>query len=130
MKDNGTMPPPSDPISPKVMNDSEKMSIVAEFDGWVKREHQSVFGDRELYDNPTTSQWLDSMPYLTSLDSLHPVAMKVLAELKKLPRLSNKDYYQSAIRSHCSTPPDNGQYADLFNSVYDAITFLSSQNKK
>ena len=67
------------------------------------------------------------MPYLTSLDWLHPVAMKVLGERKGR---DDAETVQSLIRVCCWIAPINGEYIDIFNAVYEGIVFLNELKSK
>ena len=112
------------------MTQQEKIEIVAIYDGWEK------------YDSIRRPVWyskgsfrVDGFDiehfgkYLTSLDWLHPVAMKVLDELflvnHKLPsRIYSKIY------NHCASNMKGGQYLDLFESVVEGIIFFNQQKQK
>ena len=117
------------------MND--KLKEISMYDGWeiipdgTYREchNQTIWfghgGSFDCYHDITAAE---DMKYLTSLDWLHPVAMKVLGELCNV-RDADRSYYISSIRCHCSTAPINGEYTDLFNATYDAIIYLKNQSK-
>ena len=118
------------------MEQNEKIRLIAEYDGWVKRDYQPVHG-RELYDNDNSSQWLDSMPYRSDLNLLHPLAMKVLDEfnviiLSESSRVSSNSIwamgYKHVITDYCSVKPVNNEYIDLFNAVCDGISFINTIN--
>ena len=99
-------------------NRNEKIKEIAEFDGWVKRDIEFTHG-RELYENDHHTQWLDSMPYLTDLNSLHRVALDLMEKIVGMEQL--------AIQSAMLCRPINGQYTALVDAVYDAIVYLKKQ---
>jgi hypothetical protein len=130
---------------------NEKIKTIADYDGW----ELCVTGI--LYEKIGTNQplqYLDNLPYLTSLDWLHPVAMKVMEgirakELELIDYYNNQPFHvdgdvnQEVIYGRqkvrigrlitnillaCSNRPINGEYIDLFNAVYDGIVYLKSQN--
>jgi hypothetical protein len=107
------------------MTTQDKVKVIAEYDGWVDDMHN-------MYVNPNynkgTLMYLSDMPYLTSLDSLHSVAMKVLDGLFVRDLIDNEEaqWSRATIRQYCATKPINGEYIDLFNAVYDGIIFLNS----
>lgn len=123
---------------------NEMLLLVAKYDGWeivgipffnppykiLAKQTPSII--KEIpYISPSGKEyddWAKEMKYLTSMDWLHPVALKVLDKLKEISDNDSALYMRSAIRSHCSTRPDNGQYIDLFNAVYEGIIFIN-QNK-
>ena len=104
------------------MTTQDKVKVIAEYD--TERLH---FGK-------TYKQWLKSIgnlppdvnKYLTSLDWLHPVAMKVMDELRGLEYSGDMSHTIYTIRQYCATKPINGEYIDLLNAVYDGIVFLNS----
>jgi hypothetical protein len=118
------------------MND--KLKIIAEYDGWeydnqVKgycRANLALFFSKE-----------DEVheKYITSLDFLHPVAMKVLGELEEARRkeisLDTKPVYDiistyiDMIKQSCAQPPINGEYSDLFNATVEGIIYLQNHSK-
>jgi hypothetical protein len=119
------------------MND--KLKIIAEYDGWVKMEESNLY-------RRNTHRYLDEMEYLTSLDWLHPVAMKVLGELRELRSSAFNDIDNSGVRTvkecydtitpyidmikqSCTQPPINGEYSDLFNATVEGIIYLQNQSK-
>jgi len=129
------------------MTQKEKIEIVAMYDGWVKVGYSYLGGELLFqkkinhtfgYDNKS----IDELKYITSLDWLHPVAMKVQVEILVFARdISAKAEAdcnslrlcirkQSSIASACSRPCQNGQYLDLFESVVEAILFINQQKQK
>ena len=108
---------------------NEKIRVIAEFDGWVSPKHLQHLFDKEGY--PQTS--IDDLKYLTSMAWLHPVAMKVLGELREI--YDEKEVYtepprMSAIIDSCSFKPINGQYIDLFLAVVEGIKFIDVEKGK
>lgn len=65
--------------------------------------------------------------YLTSLDVLHPVAMKVKAELKKLQQKRAWELVQD-IDCMCCKPPINGEYSELFDATVEGIIYLQNHS--
>jgi len=133
----------------------EQTRAIAEKDGWKdtgkpKRKGSEETGG-EWYAKGSVGCWLDAMPYLTDLNSLHRVAMDVVEELSRIEMQTEKDYTnqpmfingvlnEAALKARKLTRientithiflsfrsrPINGQYIDLFNAVYDAIVFLN-----
>jgi hypothetical protein len=128
---------------PVIMTPQDKVKVIAEYDGW--RQDEVVDERGRLYNNPYRAHlgdslgegfaFLGNMRYLTSLDWLHPAAMKVLDELDVMISKSKSDYESTGIgvkgyfiRHACQYKPVNGEYIDLFNAVYEGIEFLN-QNK-
>jgi hypothetical protein len=136
------------------MTTNEAVRLVAEYDGWVVALPHTRKGE-PMMDKPTSSacEYLSNLKYLTSLDWLHPVAMKLLNELRAK-ELELIDYYNNQpfhvddivnqeviyakrkfrnggaitnILLACSAAPINNEYIDLFNAVYDGIVYLKSQ---
>jgi len=91
------------------MND--KLKIIAEYDGW---KNVGVKLMRSMY--------------LTSLDFLHPVAMKVL---RQLIAYADRESHiiETAIKQACCKPPINGEYSDLFDATVEGIIYLQNQSK-
>lgn len=71
-----------------------------------------------------------NMRYGTSMDWLHPVALKAYSELIDCQYNDISDITDKCetIQSAMMRKPINGQYIDLFNAVYEAI-LLINQNK-
>lgn len=66
--------------------------------------------------------WSNSWPILTDLNILHPIAMRVVSELCKT---TGGGFKVHMIELACGQPPnDNGEYINLFNSVYDGVVLL------
>lgn len=89
-----------------------------------------------VYDN--VINW-DTKTYLTLLDWLHPVAMKVKNKLSHMKNTSGFDYtenltctslYNLIMRGCTQEPNSNGEYTDLFNAVYDGIQFINEYKNK
>jgi hypothetical protein len=91
------------------MND--KLKIIAEYDGWKN-----------------VGVELMSSIYLTSLDALHPVAMKVMAALHK-DWSFNAEKLTATISYACTKPPINGEYIALFNATVEGIIYLKNHSK-
>jgi hypothetical protein len=124
------------------MND--KLKIIAEYDGWVDsgRKHISLdYGNIYTKKGKYTKRremFFSEFPYLTSLDWLHPVAIKVMGELEEARRkeisLDTKPVYDiistyiDMIKQSCTQPPINGEYTKLFDAVADGIDYLNSKN--
>jgi hypothetical protein len=120
------------------MNTSEQIRVIAEYDGW-RLKPISTAG------SPKTKRWfhptlkglggrlslmehkLDSMPYLTDLNYLHKVAMRVLDELEAYidnPKTTN---YRTGIYFGCRQKPNaQGEYTDLLQATYNGITYLNN----
>ena len=117
----------------------DKIKAIAEYDGWEKREHQPTRG-RIIFDNSISSQWLDTLEhsYLTDLNTIHPVAMRVLDELETEFIKTNKyDAVmvilpaQIVIKQACHTKPnESGQYIALVDAVYNGILLLNELKEK
>lgn len=114
------------------MSIQDKIKAIAEYDEWREDEVVDIGG--RLYNNPQRAHlgdnlgegfaFLGDMKYLTSLDWLHPVAMKVLDDLRKLKEGEDLSHMIFVLRHHCAIKPNNGEYWDLFNAVYDGLLFL------
>lgn len=114
----------------------EMTRVIAEYDGWVESNVQPTHGRMVLYTKEDFSQWLGSFSYLTSLDWLHPVAMKVMDEIEIIINIGkDADSFVEAnsIRRNmiimCYRKPINGQYIDLFTAVFNGIVFLNEQKQ-
>jgi hypothetical protein len=121
------------------MND--KIKTIAEYDGWELRGEPEFAPPYKIWvkqfpqwakmipcispSGEEYNDWHKELKYLTSLDWLHPVAMKVLSELYKI---KGELAHTGKIVNNCSRCPINGEYIDLFNSVYDGIVYLKSQH--
>ena len=106
-----------------------KIETIAIYDGWYKG---AATYQRKMLEPKKGLHilWISELQYLTSLDWLHTVAMKVLGELNEL----NYSYEEASIRylitRGCVKKPINGEYVDLFNAVYDGIVFLNDLKSK
>ena len=111
---------------------NEMLQVVAEYDGMsVFQTEHDLFFKRGIECTPESYDYhLLHLKYATSMDWLHPVAIKAYSEL-----IDCKYNDISDITDRCQTiqvailrKPVNGQYIDLFNAVYEAILFIN-QNK-
>ena len=116
------------------MTQAEKIELVAVYDGWIKVGYAYLGGElmfqRKLndafgYDNKI----IDNLKYLTSLDWLHPVAMKVLDDVYAFNTPIGSRIY-GKIFNHCASKPKEGQYLDLFEAVVEGIVFINEQKFK
>jgi hypothetical protein len=111
------------------MENNEKIKTIAEYDGWVVKGNTATKYD--LKGEFLKGDHVAFVPtgmcysYLTSLDWLHPVAMKVLSELYKI---KGELAHTGKIVNNCSRCSVSGKYIDLFNAVYDGIVYLKSQH--
>jgi hypothetical protein len=153
------------------MENNEKIKVIAEYDGWVVKGEPEFKPPYKIwakqfpqvyklipYISPSGEEyndWHKNFKYLISLDWLHPVAMKVLKELRAK-ELKLIDYYnnqpfhvdgdvnqivlkaksinkleQVVSNMHYAflCDPVNGEYIDLFNAVYDGIVYLKIANQ-
>jgi len=123
------------------MNTQDKVKVIAEYDGWKATDRFHVgykdwgclYEKKIVKNRKSLFHFLHDLKYLTSLDWLHLVAMKVLDELDVMISKSKSDYESTGIgakgyfiRHSCQYKPINGEYIDLFNAVYDGIVFLKS----
>ena len=105
-----------------------KIETIAIYDGWYKGD--GIYQRKMLEPNKGWDiLWIIDLQYLTSLDWLHPVAMKVLGE-PKLKDKSDGITLRAKIIRACSYAPINGEYISLFNAVYEGIVFLNEQKSK
>ena len=121
------------------MND--KLKEIAVCDGWELKTIYPLSGEpqkRRWYHDEKSGASSSSIPegdeafdmsYLTDLNWLHPVAMKVLGELRNVYTLIGAYKHLVSISVACAQPPINGEYIDLFNAVYDAIVYLKNAKK-
>ena len=94
------------------MTDLEKINEIAEYD----------FGGKENITLPVPD-------YLRNLNALHMVAMKLMDDLQSLFKPHNEGNMHSrvlrtAVMCSCSDKPVNGEFVDLFSSVYDGVSFI------
>lgn len=131
---------------PVIMTTTDKVKVIAVYDGWELRGEPEFIPPYKIwikqlpsgtklipYISPSGKEyddWAKEMKYATSMDWLHPVAMKVLDGLfvRDLIYNENAQWSRATIRQYCATKPINGEYIDLFNAVYEGIGFLN-QNK-
>lgn len=127
------------------MTTQDKIKVIAEYDGWELRGEPDFKAPYKIwvkklrhgsnmipYISPSGKEyngWSNDMKYLTSLDWLMPVAVRVWRQV------SSCEFYNdiSDITDRCEnihnamlTVPVFGEYIDLFNAVYDGIIFLNS----
>jgi len=123
------------------MTQKQKIELIALYDGWEK------------YDSIRRPVWyskgsfrVDGFDiehfgkYLTSLDWLHPVAMKVMDEILVFANdffdKANCDLLRLCLQKHssigyaCLQPCQNGQYLELFDAVVEEILFINQQKQK
>jgi len=126
------------------MTQQEKIELIAMYDGWEKSEFKfKLTGytfSKSGYCYVREIDLESDMKYITSLDWLHPVAMKVQGEIRvfEMDILAKGSYgslelcirKQSSIASSCSRPSQNGQYLNLFESVVEGILFINEQKQK
>ena len=105
---------------------TDKIKTMAEYDG---------------YEIDETDKWdivgLDN--YLTDLNTLHPVAMRVLDELRnEFNKNSGNGEIETKLMqggfsiklSCCTKPNESGQYIALVDAVYKGITLLNELKEK
>ena len=152
------------------MND--KLKIIAEYDGWVIKGEPDFTAPYKIfvkelahcdkmipYTSPSGKEyddWAKELKYLTSLDWLHPVAMKVLGELRKIEAETAREYESqplfvngvineakirarkidtahaciNSILVYCQIPANNyGEYPGLFNATVEGIIYLKNHSK-
>lgn len=105
------------------------LQVVAEYDGMsVFQTEHDLFFKRGIECTPESYDYhLLHLKYATSMDWLHPVAIKVLDELGSIKLYEALGVAQLVFTS-LAARTDNGQYIDLFNAVYEGIIFIN-QNK-
>lgn len=131
---------------------NEMLQVIAEYDGWELRGEPEFIPPYKIwvkqlpsgtklipYISPSGKEydnWIKDMKYLTSLDWLHPVALRVLNNLVSEFNISTKFNTYVCASDHIANikkamykPPVNGEYIDLFNANYEAILFIK-QNKE
>jgi len=116
----------------------EMTRVIAEYDGWKYHDKSDVYRPNGYWTLAEiwAGWWvLEDMAYLTEMNWLHPVAMKVMGELEIIINIGkDADSFVDAnsIRRNmiimCYRKPINGQYIDLFTAVYNGIVFLNEQN--
>lgn len=122
----------------------EMLQVVAEYDGWELKGEPNFIPPYKIwikhlpqgtnmipYISPSGKEyddWAKQMKYATSMDWLHPVAMKVLKSLQCEDKGDLPSEFWNVVNC-CSLPPINGQYIDLFKANYEAILFIK-QNKE
>jgi hypothetical protein len=118
------------------MTQSEKIELVAVYDGWRK---QTTFRSTPWYlkDGVDEGGNIEHFnKYLTSLDWLHPVAMRVKKQLEDIMNnqreMCTRDtyFYIEQIDGSCAENQKDGQYIDLFEAVVLAILFINDQKQK
>ncbi len=114
----------------------DKIKLIAEYDGWkfieAERHNKHTFPDRfvKTIDGATECRHFDYMnTYLTDLNWLHPVAIKVLHEGEKIENPFVWEEHIQPVTNSAWCKPFCGQHIDLFNAVAVAIKFLNSQKK-
>lgn len=111
----------------------EQTRAIAIYAGWTEDTYSPDNEDQRWISpvvNETCKHYpLKYMKFLTSLDWLHPVAMKVLNDLNVYFNLKSNSYSSNIIYCCRLIPNDRGEYTDLFNATYDGIAFLSTQKQ-
>lgn len=126
------------------MTTQDKVKAIAEYDGWELRGEPEFIPPYKIwikhlphgtnmipYISPSGKEyddWAKEIKYLTSLDWLHPVALKVYSEIIdcKYNEISDITDICTTINLAIMYKPINGEYIDIFNAVYDGIVFLNS----
>lgn len=113
------------------MSIEQKIQAIAEYDGW-----KFTNDDPETYPN---GYWYigsgvnlrvaqpDLWKYLRSMDWLHPVAVKVKAEIRKIEFDIEPFRLFNHIQICCGSAPVNNEYIDLLNAVYSGIEYLNQK---
>lgn len=102
------------------MTNEQKAEVIAVWDGWVK--------NGICYTNPTTNEGLIqpiAENYLTDLNYLVPIAVKVFNEIGKIHTAGACLMCNHLAKSLWETP--EGTYQPLFDAVYNAIVYLENQ---
>lgn len=112
----------------------EMLVTIAEYDGWkISEEYelpQVVYrkGNDQVEaitiagkENEFFSR---NMRYGTSMDWLHPVAMKVLKFFQYEDKGDLPSEFWNVVNC-CHLPPINGEYIGLLNAVYEAVLFIN-----
>jgi hypothetical protein len=122
------------------MTQAEKIELIALYDGWEKTgisrlenkgslsEYKCLFRKSFTDSFRINNQMLENMPYLTDLNWLHPVAMKVLYHVSSINKPIGYRIY-CRVFNHCASKPKDGQYIHLFEAVVCAIQFLNEQKQ-
>ncbi len=112
------------------MSDTNKVKVVAEYDGWVFSK--SAADGRQLYAKGDSTQWLKYFQYHTSIEALYPVAGKVVKELVRLEMGGQElDIAIEIHRGWNAIMDANNTFdiAQLFEAVYQGILIINSKNK-
>jgi hypothetical protein len=108
-------------------NMQDKIKKVAVYDGYMPMKHMpSGYGGGEPKP-PIPITLKRANKYLTDLNILHPLAMRVVDELRlnKYYPFCKTEVAEEDILSACGNKPnEQGQYLDLFNAVHDGIELL------
>lgn len=106
----------------------EKAIVIAKFDGWSKLATYSTFyrnGYRHLKDFELVKY------YTTDLNYLMPIAVKVLKEKRNISEFKTAylDFAMMPLKFAVDDLKcdDNGQYTELFDSLYNAIKLLENE---
>lgn len=114
----------------------EMTRVIAEYDGWKYHDKSDVYRPNGYWTlaEVWAGKWvIENLEYLTSMDWLHPVAMKVMGMLNHLYKVSRDRKFMDLaeqIKIACATKPVKGEYLWLFTAVYNGIVFLNEQNVK
>ena len=106
---------------------TDKIRTVAVFNGEMPMKHipAGYGGGDPKPPIPITEK--RAAKYLTDLNILHPIAMRVVDELGELYSYKTDDAYilrEEIQNSCCCKPNQQGQYLDLFQAVYDGVVLL------
>lgn len=113
----------------------EMTRVIAEYDGWKYHDKSDVYRPNGYWTLAEiwAGKWvLEDMAYLTEMNWLHPVVMKVMDGLRqRFCYVGTQEYVLiHRIEKSCYIKPINGQYIDLFTAVYNGISFLNEQTVK
>lgn len=111
----------------------EMTRVIAEYDGWKYHDKSDVYRPNGYWtlEEIWAGKWvIENLDYLTSMDWLHPVAMKVMEMLNHLHKVSRDRKFTDLaeqIKIACATKPVKGEYLWLFTAVFNGIVFLNEQ---
>lgn len=119
---------------------TDKIKVIAEYDGWYNHTSNS-YPEHKYMRHPSRGMLIVgtiNTSYLTDLNTLHPVAMRVLEDLETEFTKTNKyDAIkvimpaQIVIKHACHTKPNESrQYVTLVDAVYKGIILLNELKTK